>query len=182
MKNWYLVNILLAGWTADSFTNWLTQQAVNIPTKVANMVTSFRNPVQTGMTISGNILSTIGEFYSAKLMPSIEGGQNTGDVNFAAQNNTFRYRCMRIKKEYLEIVDNYFTRFGYKINRIKTPNITGRLNFNYVEIGQNDDIGYGDVPQKYMQEINSIARKGVTIWHNHSNLGDFTVTNTIVTP
>lgn len=31
---------------------------------------------------------------------------------------------------------------GYKINRIKTPNITGRLNFNYVEIGQNEEIGF----------------------------------------
>lgn len=178
-------NIQLAGWTADSFTNWLTQQAVNIPSKITSSLISARTastPMQAGVSISGNVLSMIGEFYSAKLMPSIEGGQNTGDVNFAAQNNTFRYRCMRIKKEYLQIVDDYFSRFGYKINRIKTPNITGRLNFNYVEIGQSDEIGYGDVPTKFMEEINRIARKGVTIWHNHTNLGDYTVTNTIVTP
>ena len=27
--------------------------------------------------------------------------------------------------------------------------------------------------------INNIARKGTTIWHNHNNLGDFSLNNTI---
>lgn len=69
---------------------------------------------------------------------------------------------------------------GYKINRVKTPNITGRTYWNYVEIGSSEDIGYGDVPSNFMEIINNACRKGVTIWHNHSNVGNFNLDNTII--
>ena len=65
----------------------------------------------------------IGDFYTASLMPNIEGGGNTADVNFASNKNTFTIREMRAKTEYLQIIDNYFTRFGYKVNRLLFPNI-----------------------------------------------------------
>lgn len=70
---------------------------------------------------------------------------------------------------------------GYKTNRVKTPNITGRTYWNYVEIDSHDDIGNGNVPNNYMEIINNIARKGVTIWHNHANIGNFSLSNSIVT-
>lgn len=86
---------------------------------------------------------------------------------------------MRPKKEYLQIIDDFFTRFGYKINRVKIPNISGRRYWNYVEIGNSEDIGYGSVPSIYMEQINNSARKGVTIWHNHNNIGNYSLSNTI---
>lgn len=86
---------------------------------------------------------------------------------------------MRCKKEYLEIIDNYFSRFGYKINTVKLPNITGRTYWNYVEIGGTEEIGYGTAPSASMQVINGACRKGTTIWHNHSNIGNFNLTNSI---
>ena len=89
---------------------------------------------------------------------------------------------MCIKAEYAKIIDEYFTRFGYKTNLTKVPNINGRTYFNYVQIADSEVIGYGEVPNKYMDEINNIFRRGVTIWHDHSNIGDYTVNNSIVTP
>lgn len=70
--------------------------------------------------------------------------------------------------------------FGYKINETKTPNITGRTYWNYVEIGGNEEIGHGNIPNRFLDEINQIFRKGVTIWHNHSNIGNYSLSNTIV--
>ena len=32
----------------------------------------------------------VGEFYSASLLPNIEGGSNTGDVNFSSGDNDFK--------------------------------------------------------------------------------------------
>ena len=87
---------------------------------------------------------------------------------------------MRAKKEYLEIMDDYFTRFGYAIKCLTTPNITGRKYWNYVEIGSSEEIGYGEVPSNYMEQINNACRKGVTIWHDHSNLGNYGLNNSIV--
>lgn len=79
----------------------------------------------------------------------------------------------------MKIIDDYFSRFGYAIKKLDIPNIVGRQNWNYLEIGQNEQVGYGSVPSKYMEEINSACRKGVTIWHNHSNLGNYSLSNNI---
>jgi hypothetical protein len=70
---------------------------------------------------------------------------------------------------------------GYKTIRVVSPNLTGRTYWNYIEIGPHEEIGYGDVPTKYMEEINKACRTGVTIWHNHANIGNYTLNNTIVT-
>lgn len=196
------------GWSTDSYINWLTQNAINLPTQILgnvlgigqNFISSSapqQQPTtklaQTQQNVSNvanvvgqvgsivtNVASSIGQFYTAQLMPNIECSQNSGDVNFADERNTFTIRRMRCKKEYLQIIDDYFTRFGYKINRVKVPNITGRQNFNFIEIGSEDNIGYGTVPAIYMDNINGACRKGVTIWHNHANLGNFNVSNNIV--
>ena len=88
---------------------------------------------------------------------------------------------MRVKTENLKIIDDYFTRFGYAIKKLEVPNITGRQYWNYVEIGAQEEIGYGEVPTKYMDIINNACRRGVTIWHNHANVGNYNLNNTIIT-
>lgn len=165
-------------WATDAFTNWLTQNAVNIGTQLVSTGVG----IATGNipTVAGNIASLIGQFYQASLMPSIEGGQNTGDVNYSAKNNTFNFYNYHCKPEYMKIIDDYFTRFGYKINSLTLPNIVGRKNWNYIEIGSSESIGFGSVPTSYMEEINNACRKGVTIWHNHDNIGNYNLDNSII--
>ena len=86
----------------------------------------------------------------------------------------------KVKDQYLKVIDEYFTRFGYRINEVTMPNIVGRRNWNYIEIPSSESIGYGSVPSQYMEQINNACRKGVTIWHNHNNLGNFNLDNSIV--
>lgn len=173
-------------WSSDSYTNWLTQNAINNEISVIN---SIMNPIHTlasgdlvgGLeSISMNTLNLQNRFYQASLLPSRIGGTNTGDVNFSANLTNFSIKRFRPKTEFLRCIDDYFTRFGYKINRVKTPNLTGRRNFNYIEISSSDEIGTGNVPNKYWQEINSLCRRGVTIWHNHNNIGNYSVNNDII--
>lgn len=181
----------VCAWSSDSYTNWLTNQAVNIASTIGLGVASAGLSVATGglasvfgsaviVSNAGNVANTIGEFRKASLLPNSQNGQNTGDVNFSAMTTGFIFRKMRIKTENLKIIDDYFSRFGYKINRIIIPNITGRKNYNYVEIGENEAIGFGTVPTKYMDIINNACRKGVTIWHNHENLGNYNIDNEII--
>ena len=40
---------------------------------------------------------------------------------------------MRAKKEYLEIIDNFFTKYGYKVNVLKTPQMYTREKWNYIK-------------------------------------------------
>ena len=164
-------------WSSDAFINWLTANAVNISSNIVSTGAS----VATGNigTVAGNIAGLIGQFYQASLLPSITGGNNSGDVNFSSGKNTFVIYHMRAKTEYLKIIDDYFTRFGYAIKKLEMPNIVGRKYWNYVEIGANEEIGYGDVPNKFMEIINNACRRGVTIWHNHANVGNYSLDNSI---
>lgn len=178
-------------WSSDAFTNWLTQNSVNmavslgltagaVATTIATVGTTV--PALTGavMSVAGNIGNQIGQFYQASLLPNINGGQANGDVIWACNRNMFTFRQMRVKTEYLKIIDDYFTRFGYAVKSLAMPNITGRKYWNYVEIGASEEIGYGEVPAKYMDTINNACRRGVTIWHNHANLGNFNLDNSII--
>ena len=170
-------------WSTDSFINWLTANAVNIGTQIVGLGVS----AATGniATASTQIAGLIGQFREAILKPNITGGNNTGDVNFAVRKNTFVLHHMRAKTEYLRQIDDYFTKYGYKINRIIKPNLTGRSIYNYIEIASGESIGfseseYGSVPSNFMDIINSACQNGVTIWHNHSNIGNYDLNNNII--
>ena len=175
-------------WASDAFTNWATQNAVNLAGGITMNSISSGLQMSNGNIIGGitnytsTILNMIGSFYSASMMPNTpQGNVNSGDISFLFNINRFKIMHMRPKAEYLQIIDDYFTRFGYKICKLETPNITGRQYWNYIEIGSNEEIGTGDVPSKYMEIINNACRRGVTIWHNHSNIGDYSLDNVIVT-
>lgn len=178
-------------WSSDAFTNWLTQNSVNMAVSLGLTAGAVATTIATGgatapvlagavMSVAGNIGNTIGQFYQASLLPNINGGQANGDVIWACNRNVFSFRQMRVKTEYLKIIDDYFTRFGYAVKSLAMPNITGRRYWNYVEIGASEEIGYGEVPAKYMDTINNACRRGVTIWHNHTNVGNYSLNNTIV--
>lgn len=181
-------------WSTDAFTNWITQNSINLAVGLASTVAggsiSIGTNIAKGKVIdaasgivstSASIANTIGTIDKALALPNTaEGNANSGDISFVENLNRFKIMHMRPKKEFLKRIDNYFSKFGYKIDEVKSPNIRGRRNWNYVEIAQSEEIGYGSIPSIYMSEINQSCRKGVTIWHNHSNLGNFDVDNSIV--
>ena len=176
-------------WSGDAFTNWLTQNAVNIGTSITEIVGGTALGFATGGVLStagmGVALSgatktagLIGEFREAKLKPSIEGGSNSGDVNYSSGKNTFIISHMRAKNEYLKIIDEYFSKYGYKVNIIKNINFNSRLNWNYIET---EDCNItGDIPQEDLKIIKQMFNNGVTMWHNPSTIFDYSQSNNII--
>ena len=171
-------------WSSDGFTNWMTQNALNLGVNILNTSVSgaTSGKVIGGVaTVAGNTASMIGSMFQASMgSNTARGNANAGDVSFSQNLIRFKIMHMRPKLEYLQIIDDYFSRFGYATNRVKEPNITGRQNFNYVEIGSSEEIGYGEVPAIFMNNINNACRRGVTIWHNHLNLGNYNIDNNII--
>lgn len=187
------------GWVNDTYTNWLTQNGVNIGIGVISsglqilggaglLMSGVGATAGIGAMTSGTlgIASSIGQVYQHSIMPdSASGNINGGDINTCEKTNSFYFINMSIKQEYARIIDDYLTRQGYKVNRLKKPNITGRANYNYVQIADSENIGYASntnisIPATSMDTINKIFRSGTTIWHNYANLGNYAVDNSIV--
>ena len=176
----------------DVYTNWLTQNGVNIGLNVISsglQVASGIGMMATGagaLAGAGNIASgalsianTLGSVYQHSLIPdSVSGNVNCGDVNFTLGLTNLEFKRMSIKNEYAKIIDNYFNMFGYKINLVKVPNITGRSNWNYVKtIDCNFD---GDIPQTDLNIIKSMFNNGVTLWHDPNSMYNYSNSNNIV--
>lgn len=109
-------------WTSDAYTNWLSQQGVNMyaesGAKIIQgasqgaMVSGVHGAVaMAGINLAGEVADWIGQEKQAKITPNETGGSNTGNVNWAAGGNNFFIRNMHCKIEYIRIIDEYFTRF-----------------------------------------------------------------------
>ncbi len=188
----------IGAFNSDVYTNWLTQNGVNIgglklnaeqagyalggiqtAIGLAELASGNAYGVTQVATGLGGIFSTMQESYRHSLTPDVvEGNLNSGDVNFTFGLNNLEFKRMSIKNEYARIIDRYFSLFGYKVNDLKLPNITGRRNWNYVKtIGCNI---LGDIPQDDLQKIKNMFDKGVTLWHNPSTFLDYSQNNSII--
>ena len=188
----------MGSWNSDMYTNWMTQNGINIMGKTIDAPTSqaLLGSLQTFTAAAtgqyeglgsgiGNMLGAVQSSYKASMIPNQIGGQvNSGDVTYAYGKMSPTYYKMTIREEYARILDDWFDRFGYKINRVKIPNQVGRTYWNFVQIGSGENIGYSSnsersVPASSMETINGIYRSGVTIWHDHANIGNYSLNNTI---
>ena len=174
----------ICSWNTDVYTNWLTQNSVNnsigILSSGINLITGALTG-NVGGVINGalGIGSKMGEIYEHSFTPNqARGNTNSGDVVYSTGNSDFNIYYMTIKNEYAKIIDNYFSMFGYKVNDVKLPNITGRLNWNYVKT---IDINItGDIPQSDLQTIKDMFNNGCTFWHNPTTFLDYSQSNTIL--
>lgn len=190
----------ICSYNCDMYINWLTQNSINIAG-----VTMTSDDINIGMASSNAILGTLGNIASGNILgtvnsaiggaggiansliakkqhelipPQVRGNTNCGDVITSSNKNNFQFYKMSIKQEYAQIIDKYFSAFGYLVNDYKIPNITGRRNWNYVKT---IDINItGNVIQEDMQKIRNIFNNGVTLWHNPSTYLDYSQINDII--
>ena len=127
----------------------------------------------------GGIAQTMIQVQEASLQsPQAEGNTATGDVNYATGLTTFTAYARSIKYEYAVMIDNYFSMFGYKVNRLATPNIHKRSNWDYMKcIDVNLE---GDIPEADMDKIRRLFNEGCTFWHSTSQYLNYSATNSIL--
>ena len=174
-------------WGNDVYTNWLTQNAINVLGDFVDVGLTFTKsgislvggqPVAgTSYAFSGmqKIISNIGNIYKHSFAPNtISGNASGGDINSSSSQNTFIISHNEIKPEYAEIIDNFFEMYGYKINKLKVPETTSRKYWNYVKT---IDINMeGNIPETDLTELKKIFNTGVTIWHT-DNMYNYSLNN-----
>ena len=174
----------ICAWSSDYYTNWVTQNAVNMGLNVASglLNAGVNASYHNYPGVAGNLLSSVGgvmaQRYQAQVHPDqARGNTNSSDI-LIGWERYFTVDCMSVRAEIARTIDNFFSMFGYKVNRVKTPNITGRRNWNYVKtIGCYIE---ADIPQDDLQEIKDMFDKGVTFWHNPSTFADYSQNNDII--
>lgn len=111
----------------------------------------------------------------AQVQPPQARGRQSSNCNIYNQMHTFTFQRKSISAEFARSIDNYFDMYGYKVNRVKTPNITGRANWNYVKtIGA---VVLGDIDAADRVKIGAILDKGVTFWHNYLTMYNYNNSN-----
>ena len=191
-------------WSGDAFTNWLTLNAVNIRNEAISSTITTAAGVALGaitggaggaMVLGASLLSgaksaaeMVQQLSEQKKVPNSFGGNvNAGDVLTASNYNGINIIKMSITSEFAQIIDGYFDLYGYKTLKTKIPNIVGRRYWNYVQIGKDESIGVTtnrpnkvSMPSTSMDIINKIFQRGVTIWHDHDSIGQYSLENSIL--
>ena len=175
----------MCSWNSDAYINWLTQNSANI--KIGMIQDAFNigaNIMQQNVLGAGSsTLGLVGDVMKIinkrdTMTPQAQGNLNSGDINYSLEETTFTCYQMSIKQEYAVILDKYMDMFGYKVNTVKVPNITGRTNWNFVKtIDCNFE---GDIPQQHLQVIKQIFNNGITLWHNPTTMYNYNNSNAIV--
>lgn len=172
-------------WTTDAYTAWLAKNGASTgistlaglgaivggiaaaPATGGASLALAGGAVAGGVATVANNLATVAQH--SELPPQLHGNINNGDVATSKGDVTFKTYGMTIKKEYAKIIDDYFTRFGYKVNSFKFPNTNHRKFFWYTKTI--DAVILGDIPQNDLQTIKNCYDQGITFYRNPDQIG-----------
>ena len=172
------------------------------PAAAGTNVVSFPNAYQsptgvgsgggiTGAAINGssNILNDtinlVAQVKTASTQPNHARGQQSSSVYCALGQQGFHYMPYRIQGQFAKIVDDFFSMYGYKTNRLKVPNRNGRKAWNYVKTcGCNLT---GSAPADVTASLVQIYDKGITFWrcidlstgNPFNRVGDYSLDNSL---
>ena len=80
----------------------------------------------------------------------------------------------QIKPEYRRKLESFFKMYGYKVGRLKIPNMNTRSNWNYVQT--QGCILKGTLPQDDLVRLQKVFDDGITLWHT-DNIGNYSLEN-----
>lgn len=130
----------------------------------------------------GGALSSLGKVEATTNMPIQAYGTGGGNILFQLSNDENLKKlgsiCVyvnTIRKEYAKAIDDFFTMYGYKVNRIGVPSRNNRENFTYCQCAEVKLSG--NVPQVYQEQIISRYKQGIRFWNNTSTYKNIQVSN-----
>lgn len=174
----------MCSWNSSVYKNWITQNGMGAALNVAGSVLALGAGVATGnpIALGDGILGVLNQVatFSQKLIapPQTAGAVNSPSASCTNNWNDFTFYAKSITAEYARMIDDYFSMFGYKINRVKVPTLTGRAQWNYIQTV--DCIIKGGIPEEDKKQLQQIFNNGVTVWHNISNIGNYGLANGVL--
>lgn len=115
-----------------------------------------------------------GNYSREEKQPNTLRGKCTGNALYQADMQNLSIYSIVPKYESCVILDNFFEAYGYQVDKVKKPNVTGRPYWNYVKTKGAKN--WGNVPADDMALINDIFDNGVTFWHT-TDIGNYSLNN-----
>ena len=113
------------------------------------------------------------QFADAYYAPTMVMGSATPNLAVSLDELDFHFFNVYVEEDEAKRLDDFFSCFGYQVNRVKTPNITGRQYWNFVQT-ENCVIA-GNMPSSSKEAIARIFDGGITFWHNGDNVGNYAI-------
>lgn len=118
--------------------------------------------INAGSNILNDTINLVAQVKTASTQPNHARGQQSSSVFCAMGYQGFHYMPYRIQGQFAKIIDDFFSMYGYKTNRLKVPNRNGRKAWNYVKTcGCNLT---GSAPADVTASLVNIYDKGITFW------------------
>lgn len=144
-----------------------------------------QNIVGSVQGVMGGVQSSFNSLYAVKsidamkqdkkvIPPNVHGQTFTDSLNAARNLTGFDFITMSCRREFAEMIDDYFTVFGYPIQRVMTPDMRTRSAFNYIKT-QNCGL-YGGVELNQLSQLRYLFDRGITIWHT-DQVGNYGLNN-----
>lgn len=173
-------NFPQCAWTGDAFKAWIAQNKGALALSAVASAGTLAGGVMTGnpfaigqgaMSVAGQL----GQVYDhTQIPPTVHGQTNCDSLNSAMHRFKFSFYKMSIKAQQAKVIDDYFTRYGYKVNSLKVPNYNTRPFWNYIQTI--DPNITGSIPFNDIVKIKNIYEKGITFWHTN-DIGDYSKDN-----
>lgn len=169
-------------WSTSGYYSYVSQNLGSIGSDLLSTAISqgFIGSALSGHPVAGAVtgginsaLAVMGKTVDTIPNPTYKyGGGQGSKLPYALSNIGYTISLAHPEVECLKSIDQFFSRFGYRTNRLKKPNIDTRPLWNYVKTAG----GVVKGPFSYQDKLN-IQRcldNGVTLWHvPATTIGDY---------
>lgn len=185
----------VCAWVNNYYQNWLAQNKASIAVSTIGGLTVTglgaiglaAAPATGGVSLAAagavlasaaGVAGSLASQYQHSVIPDrMVGSANAADIFAVTKLSGFYTMCKTIRPEYGRIIDEYFTMYGYKTNRVKKPNRNVRPHWTYTKtIGC---VAHGSVPSDDMKKICNIYNNGITFWRNGNEIGNYSLDNSV---
>lgn len=167
-------------WNVDSFKAWLAQSASSIAlNSLAVVAGGLSGNVSVAASGATGLVQNAVSGAIAAIQPPQSRGSSAGSGKFSTGKLTLGFMNKHITPEFLTVIDDYFSMFGYACKQVKIPNRNARPEWTYTKtIGCKIDPAVNTgLPGDDMEIIESLYNAGIRWWNNPAHVGNYTYDN-----
>lgn len=131
-------------------------------------------------------LHTISSMMTSVYKSSIQADYCKGNISsansmFSQGDYGFKHGRMSVNRQQAEMIDSFFDRFGYAVNKLMTPSLHTRTNWTFIKTV--DCTIHGSIPRDSEAIIENAFNNGITFWARPSvvTVGDYSQNNAPLT-